>query len=310
MDNTAGHASDPSDATPARLSSLVVVADDPVAMAHLLVDVLGGSRGGDDDGGGCTVRFAPGVTVELVASSSIDPGDPTWADAGEGLHRLRFEVDDPEAVAARLATVGYRRAEVAGPVIVHAPSGMGGAFELLPRSGAQTDLPVGDPDALVRRIDHVCSPSADLRRSYEVYGEILGGVPVFGGDAPQLGVLTVQTKFDGGMKVETLQPTGPDAAVGRFAERHPGRFHHLTMLVDDVPDAERRLAELGWETVDTDIVSDPDWHETYLRPARTARVLIQLGATGVSFTERLDDETMEKVFAGAIDVQRYVMVPK
>jgi len=325
MDRPAGHErGDPADggdgippevsSRPARLAGLVVVANDVDALCDLLVDLLGGDDAGVGAQGSRCVWFRPGVTVEVVPASAIEHADEVWADAGEGLHRLRFAVDDPESTASRLGELGYRRAGVTGPVVVHAPAGMGGALELVPRGGVpaadRRGLHGGTGDGLLLRIDHVCAPSPDLRRSFAVFGEILGGAPVFGGDAPQLGVLTLQVRFEGGMKVETLQPVQPDTAVGNFAERHPARFHHLTMLTDDVPAAAERLASQGWETIDTDVVSDPDWHETYLRPSRTARVLIQLGATRVSYTDALDGPTMEAVFEGAIDATQYVMVPK
>jgi catechol 2,3-dioxygenase-like lactoylglutathione lyase family enzyme len=299
----------------ARLTGVIVVADDVDGLCGLLAGVLGGRDGGFGEDGARCVGFEPGVTVEVTPSSTIHSDDDVWFDRGQGLHRVRFEVDDPEEVAARLETVGYRRANTTGRVVEHAPPGMGGGIELVPRTNGVVPgvpAPPGDDrsDRLVRRIDHVCAPSVDLPRSFEVFGGILGGAPVFGGDAPQLGVLTVQTRFDGGMKVEALQPVQPDTAVGNFAQRHPGRFHHLTMIVADVPEAERRLGEVGWDTIDTDLVSDPDWHETYLRPARTARVLLQLGATELSYTEPLDDQTMEQVFAGTIDATRYVMVSR
>ncbi len=299
-----------------RLTGLVVAAADVEAFCELLVDVLGGSEVGGErnEGVSRSVAFEPGVVVDVVACASIDPSDELWHDAGEGLHRLRFEVDDPDAVASQLIELGYRRAG-SGGVVLHAPPGMGGALELVEQTGASAPAisggrPAGTEGTIVRQIDHVCAPSVDLRRSFDVFSRVLGGAPVFGGDAPRLGVLTVQVGYEGGMKVESLQPTGPGTAVGTFAERHPGRFHHLTMLTPDVPETVDRLTALGLEAIDTDIVTDPDWHETYLRPSRSARVLIQLGATQLSYTEALDDELMEQIFAGAIDAEKYVMVQR
>ncbi|MGB3411786.1 MAG: VOC family protein [Microthrixaceae bacterium] len=296
---------------PARLTGLVVVADDTASLRALLMDVLGGEELPNRAGSGTSVSFEPGVAIEIVPRATVDSGDASWADGNEGLHRLRFEVPDLEQTAQGLIDLGYRLAARGdASVVLHAPQGMGGALELAEPSSELSRPSATHRSGLIRRVDHVCAPSADLRRSFEAFSRVLGGVPVFGGDAPHLGVLSVQVRFDGGMKVELLQPRRPRTAVGQFAERHPGRFHHLTMLTPDIPDAVDQLAEMGWDAIDTDVVSDPDWHETYLRPSLTGRALLQIAATAVSFSEPLDDETMERIFEGGIDAERYVMVPK
>ena len=152
------------------------------------------------------------------------------------------------------------------------------------------DLP-GNVDGLgddlgLLRVDHVAIAVTDLREGLSLYGAALGGRFLFGGDNDELGIRIVQLALPGGMKIELISPTGPDAGVARFLARRGPGVHHMTLLFRDVEVALARLAERGYELVDTDL-SRPSWRETYVRPRSGCGVLLQL----VDSTERWDVPT-------------------
>lgn len=53
----------------------------------------------------------------------------------------------------------------------------------------------------------------------------------------------------GDARIELLQPTEPDSAIGRFLERKGEGINHLTLRVDDIEAALQRLRSRGVEVV-------------------------------------------------------------
>jgi len=80
----------------------------------------------------------------------------------------------------------------------------------------------------------------------------------------------------GESNLEYLEPTSPDAAVGKYLEKNPsGGIHHLAFEVDDVDAAVKELLEKGVRMMHSLHPSQRDWRRAHRSlPADSATWLI------------------------------------
>ncbi|MEE8601447.1 VOC family protein [Euzebya tangerina] len=152
---------------------------------------------------------------------------------------------------------------------------------------------------MIRQIDHVAIAVPDLRAAWALFGEVMGGEFITGGDSPEVGIRVLQIKFPPGVKIELISPLDEESYLhGYFEKRGPG-FHHLTMLVDDVEAADGELREQGYETTGLDL-DDPTWRETYMRPKSAFGSLVQLTDSPADWHTPQTHITVEQVLAGEV----------
>lgn len=126
------------------------------------------------------------------------------------------------------------------------------------------------------RLEHVAIAVHDLEAAIAVYSAILG--------QPESGRESVESEgvqvafFDlDGPRIELLEPTGADTAVGRFLERRGPGLHHIAFDVPDIEDAIRRCTAAGLETVGAAPRKGAGGRQVaFLHPGGTAGVLIEL----------------------------------
>jgi methylmalonyl-CoA/ethylmalonyl-CoA epimerase len=124
-------------------------------------------------------------------------------------------------------------------------------------------------------LDHVAVGTRTLTDGWELFGGVLGGKWVCGGQSP--GYWWGQLQFSAGPKIEMLTPTGgPDAAfLERFlSARGPG-VHHLNFIVPDIGAALSRVQAAGIEPVQVSL-ENPRWKEAFLHPRDAYGIVIQL----------------------------------
>jgi methylmalonyl-CoA/ethylmalonyl-CoA epimerase len=148
----------------------------------------------------------------------------------------------------------------------------------------------------VRRFDHVAIAVRDLARAAELYGDVLGGELVRGGDDLELGIRTMQFKLPPGVKVELLTPIG-DSYLARYLDKHGEGFHHATIFVADIHAAVAELGEWGFEVVDFDPAM-PTWQEVFVRPSSGFGALLQVVATTSDWSRPTEGITREAILAG------------
>jgi catechol 2,3-dioxygenase-like lactoylglutathione lyase family enzyme len=272
--------------TTTELRSVALSVDSVDRADELFAGLLGGTTG---DG---AVRFPPGVDIEL------------WTDGGKGIRQLTLAVEDPDKTTHALVELGY--AAVGGDRL-EAPAGFGGPIALVPQDGEPPASDPGRAGSVVRSLDHVCAPAADLERSLAIYTGALGGDLVFGGDNDTMGTRSGQVLFAPGTKVELLQARRPGVPVGEFAVRFPDRFHHLTMVTSDLPGLMAKLEAAGYPLIDTDLETRPTWHETFIRPSATFGALLQLVETPLQYKQVLSDETVDDILGGRLTSYSYQM---
>jgi methylmalonyl-CoA/ethylmalonyl-CoA epimerase len=124
-------------------------------------------------------------------------------------------------------------------------------------------------------LDHVAIAAPQLADGWELFGGVLGGSWVYGGDSP--GFWWGQLGFTTGPKIELLTPTGgPDAAfLERFLASRGAGPHHLNFIVPDINDTLARVTEMGVAPVQVSL-ANPAWKEAFLRPKDAHGIVIQV----------------------------------
>jgi methylmalonyl-CoA/ethylmalonyl-CoA epimerase len=124
-------------------------------------------------------------------------------------------------------------------------------------------------------LDHLAIGTPALTDGWELFGGVLGGTWVYGGDSP--GYWWGQLKFTAGPKIELLTPTGgPDAAfLERFLASRGAGPHHFNFIVTDIEATLARIRALGIEPVHVNL-SSPHWKEAFLHPRSAHGIVIQV----------------------------------
>lgn len=124
-------------------------------------------------------------------------------------------------------------------------------------------------------LDHLAIGVRDLPDGWELFGGLLGGTWVYGGNSP--GYWWGQLEFAAGPKIELLTPTGgPDAAfLERFLASRGVGPHHFNFIVTDIEKVLARVRELGIEPVGVNL-SNPAWREAFLHPRDAHGIVIQV----------------------------------
>src|SRR2546423_13414061 len=85
-------------------------------------------------------------------------------------------------------------------------------------------------------------------------------------------------RYDGGGKIEVIEPVGADGFVHRFlAARGPG-IHHVTFKVPDLDEACERACSRGYDIVGYDDSYD-DWKTAFLHPKQALGIVVQFAET-------------------------------
>ena len=124
-------------------------------------------------------------------------------------------------------------------------------------------------------LDHLAIGTPALTDGWELFGGILGGAWMYGGDSP--GFWWGQLSFAAGPKIELMTPTGgPDAAfLERFLASRGAGPHHFNFIVSDIEATLARIRALGIEPVGVNL-SNPYWKEAFLHPRSAHGIVIQV----------------------------------
>ncbi len=124
-------------------------------------------------------------------------------------------------------------------------------------------------------LDHLAIGTPALTDGWDLFGGVLGGTWVYGGDSP--GFWWGQLRFAAGPRIELMTPTGgPDAAfLERFLAGRGAGPHHFNFIVSDIEATLVRIRALGIEPVGVDL-SNPYWKEAFLHPRSAHGIVIQV----------------------------------
>lgn len=216
--------------------------------------------GGEWDGGGSTIGFAPhqltyasGMRVEILRPHAVEQNDflRRFIDRnGVGPHHLTYKVDDIRAAIEDATAAGVPPVSVSFEdpswmeAFLHPKAAHGIVVQLAQADPSEWDdpdpprsLPAAGPQTDLLRIVHSV---ADLDGATELFAGLLGGEerePV----APLPGP-GVELGWPSGGVVALVRPA-PGSAEAEWLGDRPGRLDHVAFAVDDpgaFPGARRR----------------------------------------------------------------------
>ncbi len=125
-------------------------------------------------------------------------------------------------------------------------------------------------------LDHLAIAVRSLDESSPFWAALLGRDESGREEVPSEGV-RVAFFGEGGGRVELLEPTDPDSAVGRYLESRGPGLHHVCLAVDDLEAALERAEEAGAEPVPPRIRTGAGGRRvSFLRPSSADGVLVEL----------------------------------
>ena len=125
----------------------------------------------------------------------------------------------------------------------------------------------------VIQFDHIAIAARRIADAPPYLMSVLGGAPFFGmsADVFRFG----QWEFEGGGRIEVLEPRGDDGFLHRFLDARGPGVHHVTFKVPSLDDARERATALGYGVVGYD-ARVPRWKEVFLHPKEALGIVVQI----------------------------------
>ena len=129
---------------------------------------------------------------------------------------------------------------------------------------------------MIRKVDHLGIAVESLEAGLAIWRDRLGLEPSHEETVADQGVRTAFLPL-GSIRLELLEPTGPDSPVGRFLSRRGPGFHHICFLVDDLDAALESLDQAGVRLVDREPrLGAEGCRVAFLHPSSTGGMLVEL----------------------------------
>jgi methylmalonyl-CoA/ethylmalonyl-CoA epimerase len=125
-------------------------------------------------------------------------------------------------------------------------------------------------------LDHVAIVVRSIAEMQPLFESLTGGA---GSARERVDAQGVEVVFVGGGagRLELLEPTRPDSAIGRFLEKRGPGLHHVAYRVPDIAAALAGLAARGVELIDRQPRPGAGGHlVAFLHPRSTGGVLVEL----------------------------------
>ena len=128
----------------------------------------------------------------------------------------------------------------------------------------------------VLRVHHIGIAVRDLEEALRFFSEVLGLEVEDTVIVEDQGMKAAWLSL-GDVKLEVMEPLGPDTPVGRFLDRRGEGVHHISVLVDDIGEVSERLREAGVRLVYEEARKAYDGSLiNFLHPKTAHGVLIEL----------------------------------
>jgi LAO/AO transport system kinase len=200
----------------------------------------------------------------------------------EGIDRLEAEIGEMLGLSAMISSGN------AAPAVIRTVATTGeGVLELLaslealaaqPPHPAVAPLPapIAIPDGIEgAALDHLGIAVRSLDASlglYRALGLVVSGVEVVPRERVRAAMLHA-----GESRIELLEATEPDSAVGRFVAKRGEGLHHVALRVLDLGAAVERLKELGVRLVSETMQTGAGGHRyVFVHPSSANGVLLEL----------------------------------
>jgi methylmalonyl-CoA/ethylmalonyl-CoA epimerase len=122
------------------------------------------------------------------------------------------------------------------------------------------------------RFDHIAVAVPRIADAMPFLVGVLGGVSSFGMLRDVFAM--AHWTFEGGGRLELLEPIGADGFVHRFIATRGAGIHHVTFKVPSLDEACRRAEARGYRIIGRD-ETDPAWQEAFLHPRQALGIVVQ-----------------------------------
>jgi methylmalonyl-CoA epimerase len=102
---------------------------------------------------------------------------------------------------------------------------------------------------MIKQIDHIGIAVKDLREAMNIYGDILGLKFISTEEIEEQKIIH-STFLAGKVKIELVQPTHPDSAVGKFIDKRGEGIHHIAFRVENIDESLKELSAKGVNLID------------------------------------------------------------
>lgn len=130
---------------------------------------------------------------------------------------------------------------------------------------------------MLRRLDHIgiaVHSLAEARRVYEdALGLRCGGIEEVAGHQVRVAFYELEN-----VRLELLEPTGPESPIARFLMKKGPGIHHVAFATDDLPGQVRQAVAGGCRIINTASQGAQGNAVAFLHPQSTEGVLAELCA--------------------------------
>ncbi len=102
---------------------------------------------------------------------------------------------------------------------------------------------------MIKKIDHIAIAVKNLEEEIARYRDVLG-LEFLGTETVPEQKVTVAFFKVGEVFIELLEPLSADSPISAFIEKKGGGLHHLSLEVDDIQEAIRRMQEKNVQMLD------------------------------------------------------------
>ncbi|MBN1614454.1 MAG: VOC family protein [Deltaproteobacteria bacterium] len=127
---------------------------------------------------------------------------------------------------------------------------------------------------MIRRIDHVSIAVRDLDKARAFFIDVLEGRELFSGPVPDQKYRWTTIELGTSCFIELIDPINNEGFVQKFLDGRGEGPHHVTVQVDDIADAHKKVEEKGVPTFGF-FETFPGWKEFYIHPKHAFGTLIQ-----------------------------------
>jgi len=128
---------------------------------------------------------------------------------------------------------------------------------------------------MIKKIDHVALAVQDAAEVSALMSKLFGFKIGERIEDPQAGFVSHMLSSED-VRLELLQPAGPQGMIQKFIEKRGGGLHHVSIQVDNLDEEMKRLKGLGVQFIGEEPVQMDDAKIIFIHPRSTGGLLIEL----------------------------------
>lgn len=100
----------------------------------------------------------------------------------------------------------------------------------------------------MKQIEHIGIAVKDMQSANEVFTKLLN-IPPYKEERVDSEAVTTSFFRVGEVKIELLESTAANGAIGKFIEKRGEGIHHIAFAVDDIEAERQRLIDEGFQSI-------------------------------------------------------------